>query len=377
MTQNLGIILSLLVAFQLAFTAIFLFSHRKGNKRNNRLLASVFALFAINLLDFISRATGYVFPNPLLHLVDECLFFLYGPILYFYTQGVVYQDFRLRRQHLFHGLPFFLVIAYLLIHLIFIEDPMDSTANEKITSVDFPPWMSLVGLFMYLHILIYLLFSNRVIKIYENVIKEKYSSIEAINLDWLKFMIRTFILIIVVAMISNLMPVIGNADYLYLAILFLLVISFYFINKVLIKALNQPKLFSGIHQKETIKYAQSGVSLPEIESYKSQLNSLMLTKRPYLNENLKSKDLAEELGVSSRVLSQIINQGFSQSFYDYVNTYRCEEVKRILKNNDKKTTIIEAMYQSGFNSKSSFNKEFKKLTGFTPSEYKKKVSKDL
>ena len=59
---------------------------------------------------------------------------------------------------------------------------------------------------------------------------------------------------------------------------------------------------------------------------------------------------------------------------DFVNTYRCEEVKQILQGPDKKITIIEAMYQSGFNSKSSFNKEFKKLTGQTPSEFKKSKS---
>ena len=90
---------------------------------------------------------------------------------------------------------------------------------------------------------------------------------------------------------------------------------------------------------------------------------------------MNSKDLAEELGVSGKALSQIINQGFDQNFYDFINTFRCEEVKTILQGPDKKMTIIEAMFQAGFNSKSSFNKEFKKLTGQTPSEFKKSLSK--
>jgi AraC-like DNA-binding protein len=69
----------------------------------------------------------------------------------------------------------------------------------------------------------------------------------------------------------------------------------------------------------------------------------------------------------------VINQGFNQNFFDYINTYRCEQVKRLLKGPDKGFTVTEAMYQSGFNSKSSFNKEFKKLTGQTPKEFRRSL----
>jgi len=55
MTYNLGALLSFLVAFQLFFVALYLFTHKKGNKRNNMLLALVFLMFAINLMDFTAE----------------------------------------------------------------------------------------------------------------------------------------------------------------------------------------------------------------------------------------------------------------------------------------------------------------------------------
>ncbi|MEX0288994.1 MAG: helix-turn-helix domain-containing protein, partial [Flavobacteriaceae bacterium] len=200
-------------------------------------------------------------------------------------------------------------------------------------------------------------------------------SIEGINLNWLYFMIRAFFGITIVAMIHNLTPVFGNLNFLYVTVMILLLISFFFINLVLVKALNQPAIFSGITKEEVTKYAMSNLSSGALENYKKQLTRLMQTDQMYLNPDLNSKDLADELGISTKLLSQVINQGFGQNFFDFINTSRCEEVKRILQGPDQKMTILEAMYHSGFNSKSSFNKEFKKLMGLTPSQYKRSLSK--
>ena len=375
MTFNLGALLSFLVAFQLLFVALYLFTHKKGNKRNNRLLAMLFLMFAINLLDFTARVSGIMFPIPLLHLLDDCFFFLYGPLLYFYTQGVVYHDYAFKKSDAWHLAPFIIVTCYLIVQVFSIDQETQTDFAEKMIAVNLPAWMFVAGLVVYLHILCYLWFSWQTIKIYQSVIKDKFSSIDEINLDWLNFMVRTFSAITIVAMINNIMPVFGNIFFLYSSIVILLIVSFCFISLVLVKALNQPAIFSGIAQEETEKYAMSNLGSEEIENYKNQLTDLMQTNRPHLNVDLKSKDLAEQLDISPKVLSQVINLSFNQNFYDFINTFRCEEVKRVLQGPDKKITIIEAMYLSGFNSKSSFNKEFKKLTGQTPSEFKKNLSR--
>ena len=76
--------------------------------------------------------------------------------------------------------------------------------------------------------------------------------------------------------------------------------------------------------------------------------------------------------VRPKVLSQVINESLHQSFFDFVNRYRIEEAKQQLTHpEDEAITILEILYNSGFNSKSSFNTLFKKYTGLTPTEFRK------
>lgn len=374
MTIHPGAVLSLLVAFQLSFMALYLIAHKKGNRRNNVLLAFLFLMFAINLLDFSARVSGFIFPIPLLHLLDDCFLLLFGPVLYFYTQAVAYRDFSFKRLDIWHLVPYITCTGYLLFQFLLLDSDTQSEVAKNIIAPNLPVWITVVVLLMYLHISCYLWFAWRTIKIYQSVIKDNFSTVDEINLDWLSFMIKTFSVITIAAVINNIMPMFGNTSFLYSSMVVLLMISFYFINRVIVKALNQPTLFSGIAKEETVKYALSNLGLVEIDHYKSQLAKLMETDRLYLKAELKSKDLAEQLGISTKMLSQVINQGFNQNFFDFVNMYRCNEVKRVLQGADKKITVAEAMYKSGFNSKSSFNKEFKKLTGQTPNEFKRSLT---
>ena len=96
-------------------------------------------------------------------------------------------------------------------------------------------------------------------------------------------------------------------------------------------------------------------------------------KKPYLEPELTLEQLASQLSLKPRVLSQVINEILGQNFYDFINRHRIEEASRLLTNpKDKKITILEVLYEVGFNSKSSFNTLFKKYTGLTPTEFRKK-----
>ncbi len=370
MTYNIAAILSLLVAFQLSFMSAYLFTLKKGNKRNNRLLAFLFLMFAINMLDFTARIAGFIYPLPYLHLLDDGFFLLYGPVIYFYTLGVVFRDFAFKKSDAWHVLPYVLATSFLIAEIVVTSGPQQTEVIEKIISANVPLWISLIGLMIYIHILVYLFLSRRTINVYRTVLKDKFSSIDQINLDWLSFVLRTFFAIILVAMINAILPAFNESGIFHLSAIVLLLVCFIFINLVLIKALNQPVIFSGIRKEEAEKYAGSGLGLKELEKYKFQVLELMEKDKLFLKGDLKSQDIADALDINPKVLSQVINQGFHKSFFDFINTYRCEEVKRILQGPDKKITIIEAMYRAGFNSKSSFNKEFKKLMGMTPREFK-------
>ena len=97
----------------------------------------------------------------------------------------------------------------------------------------------------------------------------------------------------------------------------------------------------------------------------------MNTNKPYLDHELTLADLAGQLAISRNQLSEVINTGVGDNFYNFVNKYRIDEVKQLIRDDSKKHfKIVSLANEAGFNSKSSFNHIFKKLIGLTPSEYR-------
>lgn len=100
------------------------------------------------------------------------------------------------------------------------------------------------------------------------------------------------------------------------------------------------------------------------------IENSMVAEKLYLNPTLTLIQMATALKLTPKVISRHINTGFNKSFNDYVNGYRIEEVKRRLKSSDlEKLTILGIAYDSGFNSKTTFNRIFKEFTGMAPSEF--------
>ncbi|WP_027391694.1 MULTISPECIES: helix-turn-helix domain-containing protein [Aquimarina] len=98
----------------------------------------------------------------------------------------------------------------------------------------------------------------------------------------------------------------------------------------------------------------------------------MKTEEIFTNQNLKVSDLASLLSISEKELSLYIHDTYHMSFNDFINTYRIEKVKTLLvSSEEKKFTLLAIAEKSGFSSKSSFNAVFKKITGLTPTQYKK------
>ena len=369
-------IISILASFQLLFVAVFLIAHKKGNRTNNRLLGFVFLLFSLSLGDFALRISGIEFRYQVIHLIDDGFFFLYGPLLYFYVRRVVYIDLRWRVKDLLHLIPIMIYCIYLVYALVVLDQEEQQELTQKIVTASLPAWMYLAGLSIYVYIITYLWLANRTVNTYRSVIKSKYSSVDKINLSWLKFIIQSFAAITVISMIHNVIPVFGNFVFLYATLIFLLIFTFFFINRVLVKALNQPEIFAGIELEEVQeKYSGSHLKEDELEQYFSELQSLLATEKLFLNPDLTLQNLAERMQLSSKVISQVINQRSEKNFFDFINSYRCEEAKNLMMDSDPKVTILEILYEVGFNSKSSFNKEFKKLNGSTPTEYRKLVRK--
>ena len=98
----------------------------------------------------------------------------------------------------------------------------------------------------------------------------------------------------------------------------------------------------------------------------------MERSKPYLDPDLTLMDLAEKTLIPYRALSEVINNTLKQNFYDYINEYRIRAAQKLLSERESKfKTVLEVLYEVGYNSKSSFNNAFKKYTGMTPTEFKK------
>jgi YesN/AraC family two-component response regulator len=120
-----------------------------------------------------------------------------------------------------------------------------------------------------------------------------------------------------------------------------------------------------------IKYSGSALTEVHAEKLKGELGELMNIKKVFTNENLSIDDVAELLSTNSKYISQVINEYHEQNFYNYINSYRIEEAKKIIRlPGNEKYSLQGIANMVGFASKSTFNKAFKKFTGITPSEYR-------
>ncbi len=147
--------------------------------------------------------------------------------------------------------------------------------------------------------------------------------------------------------------------------------------KNIIQYENMKKLHESLPSRKSAsldKYKKSRLPKEIAEKYFKSLLGLLEREKIYKDMNLSLPELAETLGIQRNHLSFIINEFAKMNFYDFINTYRIEEAKRLLtKNGDEEVNVLEIAFDSGFNSKSTFNKVFKKFTGKTPSEYRKSL----
>lgn len=117
------------------------------------------------------------------------------------------------------------------------------------------------------------------------------------------------------------------------------------------------------------KYAGSSLDTSEIPTLRGKLDNLMHEDKVYLNNAIRLKDLAEMMEIKTHHLSQIINQEYKLSFYDFINLHRISEAKKIIRDHPN-YTFIEVAFEAGFNNKTSFVNAFKKFEKTTPSKFR-------
>jgi AraC-like DNA-binding protein len=161
----------------------------------------------------------------------------------------------------------------------------------------------------------------------------------------------------------------GGSFYIFSAVtLFVFAIGYFGFKQTDIFVYEKGQALSSEPTQE--RYAKSGLKTESAEKMVQRLAKFMETERPYLEPRLTLSDLAESLGLSTHHLSQLLNEHLNQNFFDFVNGYRVAAFKAAVQSpSSQHLTLIAIAQDSGFNSKSSFNRIFKEISGQTPSQY--------
>lgn len=127
-------------------------------------------------------------------------------------------------------------------------------------------------------------------------------------------------------------------------------------------------------EAQPTRYAHSSLSYDDAKLINDRLLCYMQEHKPYLENHLNLRSLAKELDVNANYLSQVINEKHGKNFFEFINSYRVNELKQMMNDpSNRQFTLLSMAFDCGFNSKTTFNTAFKRITGLTPSQYLKKV----
>jgi AraC-like DNA-binding protein len=225
--------------------------------------------------------------------------------------------------------------------------------------------------FVVIQLSIYQFYMQRKWREYQSLIRQEVSNTEDVSIAWIRFFMIVFLLL--------------NASFLFalFAVLHLDVANWIWKFEGMILSLSIFALgYKGILQRE-IFYPDLVVqhTSTERKNEKQQspdqdlidkLRRFMVDQKPFLDPELSLSSLSKQIGLSRNQLSQLINDGVGENFYDFINKYRVEEVKRLMSDPQKgHYNLLGIALEAGFKSKSTFNLIFKRFTGLTPTEYRK------
>jgi AraC-like DNA-binding protein len=342
--------------------SVALASVRRGNRTANRILAVLLFSFSIIIL---FHAAGHMQPSspaPGRHRdMIHAFFLVLAPLMYFYTKALTQYHFKFTPRDALHLIPF---LGTMIAVLFFGHGEQ----HNDFTSFIHAFFLVLISVQM----LVYLVLMHVVLHNHMNNIQDSYSSLEKINLRWLKFFITSQAVIWPIAFLID----ISKHDSYEIGYIWLLVSVFMYLTGYF--GILQPEIFSGEFQEEHLpaqggkkKYERSALSSEQAEAILQRLETFMQSSKPYVIPTLTLSALSKQVNVSSHHLSQIINERLHKNFFEYINHFRVKEAKQLLKDPTKQHLTLAAIgFEAGFNSVSSFNSIFKKLTTFTPSQYR-------
>lgn len=369
--------------------------------------------FAFNFLYSINayKPIAYIYPL----ILPVILLFI--PVFYLYMLSITTPGFKFSKSEIVHFLPAALIA---LLNIPYLFASADEKANfvtqgngvMNNTMFEYLTVVYMVGIFgiFTLQLLLYSVKAFKLFKRYKTYIENRFSYTENINIDWILLLLICFVIFFV---FNDILYLVGfRQNYITQVIynLAMLSITFYVGYRGLLqKEITENNIpiransMSGISNSEIItdfelvandnqtnknaestsdsktqrdenfkKYSGSTLSEDQKISLISKLEHLVQVEKIFINEKLSIEDIAVKLDTNSKYISQVINETFNKNFYNYINSYRIEEAKLMLKSElSDKYSILGIAQSVGFVSKSTFNVAFKRITGLTPTEFKR------
>lgn len=363
----------------LALMMVFLAKAKKGNTK-------ILIFFFAGALFFLLYYYAYLHRLRILGAIavffGHGIGFLFGPLLVFQLKSWVLPSKKWPKTLFIQLIPYFAVWALVTVPLSF---SMATSHRE------FVRWYAghdyLINIPENIFFLFYLNKATRFIKRIQSNLQHYYSSLQKNDLTWYKHLLFGLQVIVILDILCTVyelfFPVIPWNIGTLIAFGFVILFSYLgyqgmFQSQILLPDYlletlqedNKPFIIGRNDVKK--KSGQlDGYSQEQIEALKKKLYHILEHKKPYLNESLSLTDLADEMKISPKKLSVLLNQHLKVSFYTLINEYRLKEVlERMFMPEFEKYTLVGLANECGFQSKATFNRIFKQKTGQSPSDYK-------
>lgn len=387
---------SLLLPFVLQgilFAALLLARGWHDDRLSDRLLGLLILVYALRISQWMLGFAGWydshdAFSTFMFYFPFNW-WFTVGPLLYFYFRSLTNRDFRFRSAHLWHFAPalFFFVLDMLIpfVFDVIISHWMQGEAFSEHfgTKGAWDEWVFLtpLGLFYELTLpfftLYYFFRTVRLFYQYRVYFQNQFSAEEGpLLFNWLRNFLVAALLVQALWILFQIAELINKGPLTYIQDWYAFFALGFVVYYLSIWGYNAPT-----GQLLRLQFRPEEPELPPSEEpqpaviWKQKLDAYMRTHRPYLNPDMNLPDLARGMGISASVLSRALNTELGQNFNEFVNSYRVEAVKEAFRTQAQTNlSLLGIAYDSGFNSKATFNRAFRKHTGVSPSEYLKQLT---
>ena len=328
---------------------------QQKNEWNDRLHLALLGLLCIHMLLNLQNSFHWL---PGLPVLTFGFGLWYGPLIYLYIQSLIYQNFVWQWRDGVHFLPGLLLSLAVSLTLL-------NRAPDSLTL---------------LSMVVYVLLAAQRYRRFTKTLSQTQSAEDQIAMRWAWRMLQLNIVAVVLNLLNILMLVFtGQSALKMLAEVSMFLFLWLLVNILGISGRAQHQLFAGITAEDEAIAEQSGKVAPAELSEERQrlieqkLLQHMQAQHPYLDPMFNLQMLGRQLGETPRYVSVVINQRLGQSFADFVNSYRLQQVKVCLADPQEQRTILQIIYDCGFSTKSNFNRAFKQQEGITPSAYRARL----